>query len=113
MRVLLCKNYDTLFLTRKAIDRIIELTGDDISKYIFVVDGVEYPKAQYNKYNRMNPIWIQVYEELQEEFCNSNITLLDIPEKSNFYICHRYWKPEELVILEFNVDEPLLNKLYV
>lgn len=111
MKVLISPSYSSITLTRKAIDRLIQLTGDDISKYIFTAtNGQEFVEDFDDSY-RTNPIWLQVYDELGKEFAEDDVELVEIPDNSNFYIYHGDWEGEHVVLQSFDFNDNVIRRL--
>ena len=111
MRVLISAEHSGIVLSMKAIDRLIELTGDARSKYIFTdLDGREFVEDLDDSY-RTDPLWLQVYDELGSEFSDDITDVIEIPDNSNFYIFHHDWAGENVVLQTFEFDETKIKSL--
>lgn len=110
MRILITDEYNNIQLSRKAIDRLVDLTGNDISTYIFEDDGEEFIEHFDDSY-RSDPYWLQVYDELGEEFSENEIELVEIPDNSNFYIYHHDWAGENVVLQTFSFQKDKIRCL--
>lgn len=92
MKVVLNKCYGGYGLSRKAVDRLVELGSQEAKRYLDALETSKYVPSMDSYYiysdDRTNLLLIQVVEELGKESFGSlsALKIVEIPDGINWYI---------------------------